>query len=208
MGLSLEDLPQMGLGRHGSERRSHQREGEGRPQRVGHGAPCFVAHRLPHLPGDAGGTGGCEQLWPHHPSCAQDPRECHLPFHVSGLCSGGRKVSLMVQRSESSLGPGHADQETPGCQAAGGIGVTLLSGRVRTGLDLPVTCQMTLHRSWPLSGPQFPHLRVGVWVGAAEPPSCSFAAPFYLLPHGKMERLRPREGRNPHHTAQRHPSGG
>lgn len=138
VGPSLEDLPQMGLGKlwdHRSERGSHQREGEGRPQRAGDGAPCFVACRLPHLPGDVGGTGGCEQLWPHHPSCAQDPRECHLPFHVSGLCSGGRKVGLMVQRSESSLGPGHADQETPGCQAAGGIGVTLFSGRVSTGLD-------------------------------------------------------------------------
>ena len=49
-----------------------------------------------------------------------------------------------------------------------GIRVMLLSGRVRTGLDLPLTCQITLHRSWPFSGPQFPHVWVGVWAGADE----------------------------------------
>lgn len=94
----------------------------------------------------------------------------------------------------------------PGLGWSSGIRVMLLSGRVRTGLDLPLTCQITLHRSWPFSGPQFPHMCVGVWAGADEPLACSFAAHFYLPPHGKIERLSPREGRDPHHPAQRYPT--
>ena len=43
-------------------------------------------------------------------------------------------------------------------------------------------------------------------AGADEPLACSFAAHFCLPPHGKMERLRPREGRDPHHPAQRYPT--
>lgn len=106
------------------------RQVTGEPHGMRDGAPHFATRRLPHLPGDAGGTGGREQLWPHHPGGAQDAGECHLPFHVSGCVQWGQNVGFGVQRRPaSSPGPGHTDQETPGCRAAGGLRGSMGRGR-------------------------------------------------------------------------------
>lgn len=79
-------------------------QGRGEPHRVGDGAPHFAARRLPHLPGDTGGTGEREQLWPHHSGCAKDSRECHLPFHVSVCVKWGQGCGLWA--AEAGKRPG------------------------------------------------------------------------------------------------------
>lgn len=126
LGGPSPDETQWALGSKGLREGPAGRQVTGEPHRVGDGKPHFATCRFPHLSGDAGGTGGREQLWPHHPGCAQDSRECHLPFHVSGCVQWGQNVGFGVQRRlASSPGPGHTDQETPGCQAAGGTGLAM-----------------------------------------------------------------------------------
>lgn len=143
----------VGSGRTGLRADVARGQGRAEPHSVGDGAPHFAARRLPRLPGDTGGTGGREQLRPHHSGCAQDSGQCHLPFHVSGCVKWGRDVGFGLQRLASSPGPGHTDQEIPRYQAAGSIGLAmaralgLRPGRVRTGLDLLLTHRVTLYRS-------------------------------------------------------------
>lgn len=48
-----------------------------------------------------------------------------------------------MQRPESGLGLGHAHQGTPGCQGCWSPAVAGGSGRVSTGLDLPIAHQVT-----------------------------------------------------------------
>lgn len=79
-----------------------------------------------------------------------------------------------------------------------GAGLKVREGENRPGSAPPSPGDLSQDLSLPIC--------VGVWGGADVLPLCFFAVLLYLPT--QMEGLRPREGRDPCHTAQGHPAEG